>query len=147
MNSLTSLTTWAPLDWVLLVVLGWLLIGAGGVLALRRLRFVAVVLFPAGALLSLLLMAVALNTMFASAQTSVLPLGLPQLPFHLRLDSLSSFFLLLIGGVSAGVSAFAAGYFRKGEGTPPGLICLEYHVFLASMAMVVLAASRTCIAA
>jgi hypothetical protein len=45
-----------------------------------------------------------------------------------------AFFLLLIGGVSAGVSAFAAGYFRKGEGTPPGLICLEYHVFLASIA-------------
>ena len=41
--------------------------------------------------------------------------------------------------MSAGVSAFAAGYFRKGEGTPPGLLCLEYHVFLASMALVVLA--------
>ncbi|MBP8286873.1 MAG: hydrogenase 4 subunit B, partial [Rhodoferax sp.] len=139
MNSLTSPATWVHLDWVLLVVLGWLLIGLAGVVALRRLRFVAIVLFPAGALLSLLLMAVALNAMFASAQVSVLPLGLPQLPFHLRLDSLSSFFLLLIGGVSAGVSTFAAGYFRKGEGTPPGLICLEYHVFLASIALLVLA--------
>jgi formate hydrogenlyase subunit 3/multisubunit Na+/H+ antiporter MnhD subunit len=46
---------------------------------------------------------------------------------------------LLIGGVTAGVSTFAAGYFRQGEGTPPGLICLEYHVFLASITMVVLA--------
>ena len=50
---------------------------------------------------------------------AILPLGLPQLPFHLRLDSLSAFFLMLIGGVSAGVSTFAAGYFRQGEGTPP----------------------------
>ncbi|NCN97259.1 MAG: hydrogenase 4 subunit B, partial [Rhodoferax sp.] len=49
------------------------------------------------------------------------------------------YFLLLIGGVSAGVSAFAAGYFRQGEGTPPGLMCLEYHLFLASLSMVVLA--------
>jgi hydrogenase-4 component B len=80
MNSLTSPATWVHLDWVLLVVLGWLLIGLAGVVALRRLRFVAIVLFPAGALLSLLLMAVALNAMFASAQVSVLPLGLPQLP-------------------------------------------------------------------
>ena len=40
---------------------------------------------------------------------------------------------------SAGISAFAAGYFRQGEGTAPGLLCLEYHVFLASMAGVVLA--------
>jgi len=34
---------------------------------------------------------------------------------------------------------FAAGYFRSGEGTAPGLLCLQYHVFLASMAMVLLA--------
>jgi formate hydrogenlyase subunit 3/multisubunit Na+/H+ antiporter MnhD subunit len=46
---------------------------------------------------------------------------------------------MVIGAAAAGVSAFAAGYFRKGEGTPPGLLCLEYHLFLASMAMVVLA--------
>src|SRR5690606_2836334 len=76
---------------------------------------------------------------FDSAQTAVLPVGLPDLPFHLRLDSLSAFFLLVIGAAAAGVSTFAAGYFRRGEGTPPGLLCLEYHVFLASMAMVVLA--------
>jgi formate hydrogenlyase subunit 3/multisubunit Na+/H+ antiporter MnhD subunit len=37
------------------------------------------------------------------------------------------------------VSLFASGYFRKGEGTAPGLLCLQYHVFLASMAFVLLA--------
>jgi formate hydrogenlyase subunit 3/multisubunit Na+/H+ antiporter MnhD subunit len=110
-----------------------------GVLALRRFRFVAIVLFPLGALLALLLMGVALSAVFADPEVAVLPLGLPQLPFHLRLDGLSAYFLLLIGGVTAGVSTFAAGYFRQGEGTPPGLICLEYHVFLASITMVVLA--------
>ena len=46
---------------------------------------------------------------------------------------------MVIGATAAGVSAFAAGYFRHGEGTPPGLMCLQYHVFLASMAGVVLA--------
>jgi formate hydrogenlyase subunit 3/multisubunit Na+/H+ antiporter MnhD subunit len=61
------------------------------------------------------------------------------LPFHLRLDSLSAYFLMVVGGASAGISAFAAGYFRKGEGTPPGLLCLEYHVFLVSMVGVILA--------
>jgi len=139
MNSLTHPGAWIHLDWVLVVVVAWLLIGLAGVLALRRFRFVAVVLFPMGACFSVLLMAVALSAAFASPEVAVLPLGLPQLPFHLRLDSLSAFFLLLIGGVSAGVSAFAAGYFRQGEGTPPGLICLEYHVFLASIALVVMA--------
>ncbi len=131
--------TWVHLDWVLLVVAGWLSIGLAGVLALRRFRFVAVVLFPLGACFALVLMGVALSAVFADPEVAVLPLGLPQLPFHLRLDGLSAYFLLLIGGVTAGVSTFAAGYFRQGEGTPPGLICLEYHVFLASITMVVLA--------
>ncbi|WP_180131598.1 hydrogenase 4 subunit B [Rhodoferax sp. BLA1] len=139
MNSFAPATTWIHLDWVLLVVVVWLLIGVAGIAALRRFRIVSTLLFPLGAVASVGLMAVALSAAFASTETVVLPLGLPQLPFHLRLDSLSAFFLLLIGGVSAGVSTFAAGYFRQGEGTPPGLLCLEYHVFLASMVMVVLA--------
>ncbi|HSN79750.1 MAG TPA: hydrogenase 4 subunit B, partial [Rhodoferax sp.] len=139
MTSFFHPASWIHLDWVLLVVVAWLLIGVLGVLALRRFRLVAIVLFPVGALFSVLLLAVSLSAVFSDPETAILPLGLPQLPFHLRLDSLSAFFLILIGGVSAGVSAFAAGYFRQGEGTPPGLICLEYHVFLASIAMVVLA--------
>jgi formate hydrogenlyase subunit 3/multisubunit Na+/H+ antiporter MnhD subunit len=73
------------------------------------------------------------------AQDWVLPLGLPDLPFHVRLDPLAAFFLALIGASTTGISIYSAGYFRAGEGTAPGLLCLQYHVFLASMAMVVLA--------
>jgi formate hydrogenlyase subunit 3/multisubunit Na+/H+ antiporter MnhD subunit len=97
------------------------------------------VLFPAGGAVALLLFATALLAMFSPPEHAVLPLGLPGLPFHLRLDPLAAFFLMVIGATAAGVSAFAAGYFRKGEGTPPGLLCLEYHVVLASMALVVVA--------
>lgn len=139
MSTLTQPGNWIHLDWVLLVVVAWLSIGVTGVLALRRFRFVATVLFPLGAVFSIVLMASALSAVFAGPEVAVLPLGLPQLPFHLRLDSLSAFFLLLIGAASAGISVFAAGYFRQGEGTPPGLMCLEYHLFLASLALVVLA--------
>ncbi|HKB54355.1 MAG TPA: hydrogenase 4 subunit B, partial [Ramlibacter sp.] len=46
--------------------------------------------------------------------------------------------LAVIGAGVAGVSTFAAGYFRREEGTPPGLLCLQYHVFVAAMALVVL---------
>ncbi len=139
MSGLVSPAGWIHLDWVLVVVAAWLLVGALGAVALRRLGFVAKVLFPVGGAIALLLFAVALAAMFSTPEVAVLPLGLPGLPFHLRLDPLAAFFLMVIGAASAGVSAFAAGYFRKGEGTPPGLLCLEYHVFLASMAMVVLA--------
>ncbi len=133
------MTHWLPLDWVLVVVAAWLLVGVIGVFALRRLHFVARVLFPAGGVIALVLFGVALAAMFGGPEVAVLPIGLPTLPFHLRLDSLSAFFLMVIGATAAGVSAFAAGYFRRGEGTPPGLLCLEYHLFLASMVGVVLA--------
>jgi hydrogenase-4 component B len=139
MNGFPNPVAWVHLDGALLVVLAWVLIGVAGVVALKRLRFIAIVLFPMSGFFSLLLLALGISAISSGAEVAILPLGLPQLPFHLRLDSLSALFLILIGGVSAGVSAFAAGYFRKGEGTPPGLICLEYHVFLASIVMLVLA--------
>lgn len=136
---LTQAGLWRQLDWMLLVVGAWLLIGLAGVAALRRFTLVSHVLFPAGGVLGLALFGLALPAVFGGPQTVVLPVGLPTLPFHLRLDSLAAFFLMVIGAVGAGVSVFAAGYFRKAEGTPPGLLCLEYHVFLAAMTLVVLA--------
>jgi hydrogenase-4 component B len=130
---------WLHLDWVLAAIAGWLLVAVLGLFALSRLALVARVLFPAGGVIALVLFALALSAAFGTPQVATLPLGLPGLPFHLRLDGLSAFFLMVIAAASAGVSAFAAGYFRQGEGTPPGLLCFEYHVFLASMALVVLA--------
>src|SRR5512143_2117395 len=135
----TDITQWLLLDWALVLMAGWLAIGAAGVWALRRFAVVSHVLFPLGGAVGLVLAGVGLAALFAPPQVAVLAIGLPNLPFHLRLDALSAFFLLVIGATAAGVSAFAAGYFRRGEGTPPGLMCLQYHVFLASMAGVVLA--------
>jgi formate hydrogenlyase subunit 3/multisubunit Na+/H+ antiporter MnhD subunit len=117
----------------------WLIVGIAGLARLRQLVFVARVLFPAGALIGMGVSAVGVLALFSTPESAVLPVGLPQLPFHLRLDALAGFFLILLGSANAGISIFAAGYFREGEGTPPGLLCLQYHVFLASMAMVVVA--------
>jgi hydrogenase-4 component B len=127
------------LDIVLIVITIWVGIGVVALAAPRRTRFVARGLFPVSAVLSLALAALALHALFAAPQTEVLRLGLPGLPFHLRIDSLSAFFLVVIGAASAGTSIFTAGYLRPGEGTPPGLQCLQYHLFLAAMALVVLA--------
>ena len=139
MPELAAVSQWLRLDWLLLVITGWLAVGVAGIFALHRLAFVSRVLFPAGGVLGLALFGLALGALPGTPEIAVLPIGLPALPFHLRLDSLSAYFLMVIGVASTGVSAFAAGYFRKGEGTPPGLLCLEYHVFLASMAGVLLA--------
>ena len=127
------------LDLVVTIVMAWIAIGALGLVRPRQLTFVSRVLFPAGALVGLALAAVALHALGGEPQTAVLPLGLPDLPFHVRLDALSAFFLLLIGAAGCAVSLFSVGYFRASEGTPPGLIAFQYHVFLAAMAAVVLA--------
>jgi hydrogenase-4 component B len=126
-------------DTILTVITIWVGIGVVALVAPRRTRFVAHGLFPVSALLSLGLATLALYALFKPPQAVVLVLGLPGLPFHLRIDSLSAFFLTVIGAASAGTSIFTAGYLRPGEGTPPGLQCLLYHVFLAAMALVVLA--------
>ena len=133
------MSTWLPIDGLLAVVAGWLALAVAGVGAMHRFGFVSRVLFPLGGVLGMAMAAIAADAIAGSPQVAVLPIGLPGLPFHFRLDALSAFFLLVIGSASAGISVFAAGYFRRGEGTPPGLLCLEYHVFLASMAGVVLA--------
>ena len=57
----------------------------------------------------------------------------------MRLDALSAFFIAVVGAVALGVSLFSAGYFRSGVGASPGLLCFQYHVFLSSMVMVMLA--------
>lgn len=124
---------------ILLLLGGWIVVAAAGLAAMNRLRWVARRLFPLGGLIGLALAATAAAALFAPPSSLVMPLGLPQLPFHVRLDALSAFFLVVLGGASAGISAFAAGYFRSGEGTAPGLLCLQYHLFLVSMAGVLLA--------
>lgn len=133
------LLNWLPIDWVLLVIGLWLLIGVAGIVVLKQFDIVARVLFPVGGLGCLVLLWAALQMFGNTADVAVLPLGLPGLPFHLRIDALSAFFLLILGAAGAGISVFAAGYFRKGTGTPPGLLCFEYHAFLASMALVSMA--------
>ena len=117
----------------------WLAIGALGLAAPHHHDFVGHVLFPASAVVSLGLAGIGVAGLLGQPEAVSLPLGLPGLPFHLRIDALSAFFLVLLGAASAGISVFSAGYFRKGEGTPPGVHCVLYQIFLAAMAVVILA--------
>jgi hydrogenase-4 component B len=123
----------------LVLIALWGLIGLAGLLRPTSLRFVGRTLFPLGALCGVALAVVAAASLTAPAEQAVLPIGLPDLPFHVRRDALTSLFLFLLGITSAGISIFAAGYFRRGHGTSAGLMCLQYHLFLASMAFVLLA--------
>lgn len=123
----------------LLLLATWGIVGLVGLARPLSIAFVGRTLFPLGALVGVALALVAVAGLGRSAEHLVLPIGLPNLPAHLRLDGLSCVFLVLLGATSAGISVFAAGYFRRGEGTAPGLLCLQYHLFLASMGFVLLA--------
>lgn len=133
------LNTLLPIDYTLGIVLYWVTLGLVGLAWQGRPRLLAQLIFPAGALGALALAVVALSALNSSPDVAVLPLGLPDLPFHLRLDSLSAFFLLLLGSAAFGISIYGAGYFRTMEGGTLGLLCLEYHLFIASMTLVLLA--------
>lgn len=128
-----------PLNLAAGVILFWMALGLLGLLLQHRPRLITGLLFPAGAASGVLLLLIGGYAMGDSSQTMVLGFGLPDLPFHLRLDSLSCFFLALLGSVAAGISWFASGYFRTMQGSALGLLCLQYHVFLASMGLVMLA--------
>ena len=82
---------------VLAAIAAWIAIGALGIAAWRRLRFVSRVLFPSGAAIGVLLAVAAFAALDRPAHAVVLPIGLPDLPFHLRLDALSASFIVLLG--------------------------------------------------
>ncbi|MHB8844226.1 MAG: hydrogenase 4 subunit B [Nitrospirota bacterium] len=70
----------------------------------------------------------------------VLPLGLPDLPFHVRLDQLSGFFLVVIGLLSSFVSIYSLGYLKGYLGLRPVTSLVVFSaLFLAGMFLVVLA--------
>ncbi|MCG6953020.1 MAG: hydrogenase 4 subunit B [Betaproteobacteria bacterium] len=120
-------------------IVAWLALAVASLLRLRGAWFARCAAFPLGALAALVLAVIGLQALWQPAAAMTLPLGLPGLPFHLHLDPLAGFFLFLLGAVSAAISVYAAGYFADEAPGRLALIGLQYHVFLASMALVILA--------
>lgn len=71
------------------------------------------------------------------AETLVLPLGVPWIGSHFRLDGLSGLFLAIVGFGGCVASVYAIGYGR--HETAPGRVLPFYPAFLAGMSLVVLA--------
>jgi len=70
----------------------------------------------------------------------ILPIGLPDLPFHLRLDVLSGYFLTVVGLLAFFVSIYSVGYVKAYLGLRPVTsLVVFYALFLAGMLLVVLA--------
>ena len=95
----------SPLELITAAIVAWLVIGGAGIVQPRNLRVVRL-LFMLGALVALIVAGIALVALGAAPQAMVLPLGLPDLPFHLRIDALAAFFLFLLGAAAAAISVF-----------------------------------------
>ena len=70
-----------------------------------------------------------------------LPSGVPYLNCAVRLDPLSSFFLLALAILAASVAVYSIGYLRSGvEGKSPAIFCSLLNLVLAGLALVFTAA-------
>jgi formate hydrogenlyase subunit 3/multisubunit Na+/H+ antiporter MnhD subunit len=68
------------------------------------------------------------------ASTATLPLGLPWLGAHFRIDALAAFFMFVVNLGGAAASLFALGYARHEQS--PGRVLPFYPVYLAAMNLV-----------
>ncbi|WP_455222945.1 hydrogenase 4 subunit B [Kaarinaea lacus] len=105
-------------------------------------RLLRSVVMPLFALAGLAALIGGLLALVNSEVTQIeLPLGLPWLPWRVRLDALAGFFLCLIGTVSFAVGLYAPGYVRGFEHSRDPLPVLGGFggLFLAGMLLVVIA--------
>jgi hydrogenase-4 component B len=118
---------------IIVALLGLALLG----IPTARTKAGRILTYGGSLLLTAALIPQGIQTLTAPIQHDLLPLGLPWIGTHLRLDALSGFFLILIGLGGAGASLFALGYGRHEQ--HPGRILPFYPAFLAAMALVVTA--------
>ena len=69
-----------------------------------------IVVYGASLAASLALLLIAVASLFAPPSTTELPLGLPQIGAHFRLDALAAFFLAVVNLGGAIASLYAIGY-------------------------------------
>ena len=103
----------SPLTQCLLLLLAWGVLGVVGLVRPFSIVFVGRTLFPLGALVGLALAVVAATGLGHPPEQVELLFGLPDLPVHLRLDSLSAVFLVHTGGFALGYAATRAFHYDR----------------------------------
>jgi formate hydrogenlyase subunit 3/multisubunit Na+/H+ antiporter MnhD subunit len=118
---------------------GFLAIAAASV-ALPPLRRTGSIVYVAVFLISLIVFAAALSFLVSTPdaiESLALPIGLPWVGAHFRLDALSAFFIAIVAFGAASASFYAIGYGRH-EAEPHRIIAF-YPAFIAGMTLVLLA--------
>ena len=123
--------------WCVAVLLGLSCLGV----FIGRTRAATPIVYAAALAVSLVLLILALTSLLAPvarAPELTLPLGVPWLGAHFRLDTLSAFFLAVLHLGAAAASLFALGY--GAHERAPTRVLPFYPAFLAGMTLVLLAA-------
>jgi len=125
------------IDFVIYAV-GALLILAGLAIGTGDRTSASALVYAGSALVCAIVAAIGLvGLLDGEAMTAILPIGLPWLGAHLRLDSLSAAFLVVIGVGGGASSLYAIGYGRQEH--EPVRVLPFYPAFLGAMIMVTLA--------
>ncbi len=126
-------------------MIGYALYGVAALLVLAPIAVILAgspraggVVYGASLAVTLALGVISLSSLLGGASASaILPLGLPWLGAHFRIDALSAFFLVVVNLGGATASLFALGYGRH-EAAPQRVLPF-YPAYLAAMNLVVLA--------
>src|SRR5258707_10009882 len=97
-------------------------------------------IYGACVIICLVVLVLALTQLLSAGSTASslrLPLGLPWIGAHFRIDALAAFFLAVVNLGGASASLFAIGYGKHEKA--PGRVLPFYAAFLAGMNLVVLA--------
>src|SRR5262249_22158913 len=108
-------------------------------IALSMPKHGSAILYGACLVVTSALVAIAILNLLDSAHpvlSATLPIGLPWLGAHFRIDPLAAFFLVVVNLGGAAASLFALGYGRHEES--PGRVLPFYPAYLAGMNIVVL---------
>jgi formate hydrogenlyase subunit 3/multisubunit Na+/H+ antiporter MnhD subunit len=118
---------------------GALLVAAAAGTTIPRRPAARPIVYGASLVASALALAGALAALLGPApvSTATLPLGLPWLGAHFRIDALAAFFLVVVNLGAAAASLYALGYGR--HESAPHRVLPFFPVFLAGMNLVVLA--------
>ena len=96
------------------------------------------VIYGASLIVTFALGLIGLKSLFVpAASIAALPLGVPWLGAHFRIDALAAFFIIVVNLGGASASLFALGYGRHEE--TPERVLPFYPIYLAAMNLVVLA--------
>jgi len=124
------------IDLVLACILAWLALALFAVAA-AQIRLGTPVIYAGSLLVALVVLITGATAIPAGVSDATLPIGLPWIGVHVRIDALSGFFLVVIGLGSAASSLFELGHGR--HEIQPQRVLPFYPLFLAGLALVVIA--------